>query len=166
MGLAIALRGLGDPKSAADASKKGLSILVDLSHSDPNNATLREYLAEGYDLSARVFDANGDTAHALQNYRAADSIFAELYAADHANALARNNLGFSDLGIARALLSQHNISEAISKAHLAVAVFEPVDHKSRYDVDGEAASYLVLGLAYEALRSDQSRPQGLQSSEA
>jgi non-specific serine/threonine protein kinase/serine/threonine-protein kinase len=155
IGLATALRGLSDPRAASDASKKGLNILLDLSHSDPENATLREYLAEAYDLSARVLEAGGDTAHALQNYRAGNSIFAELYAADHANALARNNLGFSTLGIARDLLWQHNVSQAISKAHEAVTVFEPADHKNRYDVDGQAESYRVLGLAYETL-ADQS----------
>ena len=155
IGLATALSGLSDPKGASDASKKGLNLLLDLSRSDPNNATLREYLAEAYDLSAHVLDASGDTAHALRNYRAGNSIFAELYAADHANALARNNLGFSTLGIARDLLSQSSVSQAISTAHQAVAIFGPADHKSRYDVDGLAESYRVLGLAYETL-ADQS----------
>jgi len=155
IGLATALRGISDPKGASDASKRGLNILLDLSHSDPDNATLREYLAEAYDLSAHVLETSGDTTHALQNYRAGNSIFAELYAADHANALARSNLGFSTLGIARDLLWQRSVSQAMSKAHQAVAIFEPTDHKSRYDVDGQAESYRVLGLAYEAL-ADQS----------
>jgi len=155
IGLATALRGISDPKGASDASKRGLNILLDLSHSDPDNATLREYLAEAYDLSAHVLETSGDTTHALQNYRAGNSIFAELYAADHANALARSNLGFSTLGIARDLLWQRSVSQAMSKAHQAVAIFEPTDHKSRYDVDGQAESYRVLGLAYEQL-ADQS----------
>ena len=160
LGLATALRGVSDPKSALEASSKGVNILVELTRSDPNNATLREYLGEANQLTAHVFEASGDTPHALQSYHAANSIFHGLYEADKANSLARNNLGFSDLGIARALLSQHNVSEAISKAHQALSLFEPTDHKSRYDVDGHAESYHVIGLAYEAL-ADQAASKSL-----
>ena len=150
-GLAAASQDLSDSATALDASKKGLSILLDLSHADPNNATLREYVAEAYNLSAPLLDQKGDIAQALQYYRAAHEIFAALFAADPDNALARNNLGFSNLGIARELLAGDQIRPAIAKAREALPFFEPKSHASRYDIDGQAESYEVLGLTYDKL---------------
>ena len=151
IGLATASRGISDSASALDASQKGIDILLILSHADPDNATLREYLAEAYNLSAPLLDQKGDNARALQYYRSANSIFAALHAADPANALARVNTGYSDLGIARELLAGHDVGSAMEKTREALTFFEPVDKPSRYDMDGQAECNEVLALAYDKL---------------
>jgi non-specific serine/threonine protein kinase/serine/threonine-protein kinase len=151
MGLATALQNTGDVKLALDASTKGLRLIEDLSSSNPTNATLREYLGEAYNLSAPLLEKTGNINQALEDYRGANGTFAELRAADPANSLARANLGFSDLGIAHELLLKRDVQPAFPPIWEAIKTFEGIEHKNRYDIEGQAESYEALAMAYEAL---------------
>jgi tetratricopeptide (TPR) repeat protein len=124
--------------------------LLDLSHADPTNATLREFLAEAYNNSAPLLERKGDVDRALDYYRKSNGIFSGLSKEDPANSLARQNTGFSDLGVARELALKHDVPPALAKANEALAIFEHLERKNRYDIEGQAESYAMLGMAYEA----------------
>jgi tetratricopeptide (TPR) repeat protein len=151
VGLATALRSTGDVNQAFDASKKGLDIIVALCHSYPANATLREYLGEAYDLSGPLLESKGNVSLALEYHRNAHKIFTDLKAADPANSLARANFGFSDIGIAHDLLLKHETQAAIPPIREAIATFEAIERKNKYDSEGLAEAYETLGMAYAAL---------------
>jgi serine/threonine protein kinase len=151
IGLATALRDTGDVDLALDASNKGIHLLEELSRSNPANATLREYLGEAYSLSAPLLEKKGDVNQALDYYRNANRIFAGLRAADPANSLARANFAFSDLGIAHELQLKHDVEPAFPRIHEAIETYDAIEHKNRYDMEGQAQSYEALAMAYEAL---------------
>jgi serine/threonine protein kinase len=150
-GLATALQNTGQIGPAIEAANKGLQITEQLSKSNPTNATLREYLGEAYNLSAPLLKKKGDINLALEYYGNAHNIFASLYNADPSNSLARTNFGFSDLGIAQELLLKHQIQAAFPPIREAIATYEPIKQKSRYDMEGLAQSYETMGLAFAAL---------------
>jgi len=151
VGLATALRNLGNTSVALGAANKGLDLITSLSDSNPTNATLREFLGETYDLTAPLLEAQGDVNLSLNYFRNANRIFAELRAADPANSLARVNFGSSDVGIARELLLKHEIQPAIPHIQEAIAVFEAIEPKNRYDLEGLAEAYETYGMAFEVL---------------
>jgi serine/threonine protein kinase/tetratricopeptide (TPR) repeat protein len=156
LGLAIALQKTGEVGPALQAANEGLKITEQLSQSNPTNATLREYLGEAYNLSAPLLEKKGDINLALEYNRNAHRIFATLRSADPANSLARANFGFSDLGIAQDLLRKHQVQAAFSPIREAIATFEAIKQKSRYDVEGQAESYENMGLAFAALADRES----------
>ena len=155
-GLATALQNIGQIGPAIEAANKGLQITEQLSKSNPTNATLREYLGEAYNLSAPLLKKKGDINLALEYYGNAHNIFASLYNADPSNSLARTNFGFSDLGIAQELLQKHQIQTAFPPIREAIATFEPIKQKTRYDMEGVAQSYETMGLAFAALADRES----------
>jgi serine/threonine protein kinase len=155
IGLATALRDAGDFNPALDASTKGLHLIEELSRSNPNNATLREYVGEAYSLSAPLLEKTANVNLALEYFRDANQIFASLWAADPANSLARDNVGFSDLGIAHELQLKHDVLPALSPIHEAIKTFEGIEHKNRYDMEGQAQSYEALAMAYQALADNE-----------
>ncbi len=156
IGLATALQKSGEIDHALDAAKEGLQLTQQLSQSNPTNATFREYLGEAYNLSAPLLEQKGNTNQALEYYRNAYRIFADLRGADQTNSLARANFGFSDLGIAQELLLKHDIQPAFPRIREAIATFESIEKKNRYDLEGEAQSYESLGKAYAALAGRKS----------
>ena len=135
-----------------------MQLLEQLSHSNPANATLREYLGEAYQITAQLLQQKGNLDQALAYYRHANRVFAGLIANDRANSLARNNFGSTAVGMARELLLQHEIQSAITQARLAVATLESIEHKNRYDIATQAQSYSALGMAYEAMADRESSP--------
>jgi non-specific serine/threonine protein kinase/serine/threonine-protein kinase len=156
IGLATALQNTGEINLALDASTKGLRLIEELSRANPTNATLVEYVGEVYSLSAPLLEKAGNVNLALQYYGNSRRIFAGLWAADPANSLARGNLGFSDLGIAQELELKHNVQPALPRIREAIKTFEGIEHKNRYDIEGQAQSYEALAIAYEALANQES----------
>jgi tetratricopeptide (TPR) repeat protein len=148
----------GDVNRALEAGEKGLQDLEQLSHSNPANATFREYLGEAYNLIAPLQQKKGNLDQALAYYRDANRIFADLKKADPANALARANFGFSAVGVAQELLSKHEIQPAMAQIRQAIATFDGIEPKNRYDREGQAESYSTFGTAYEALADHESSP--------
>jgi hypothetical protein len=94
----------------------------------------------------------------LEDYRSANPIFADLWAADPANALARADFGFSDLGIAQELVLKHDVQAAFPRIREAIGTFEAIEQKNGYDIEGQAHSYETLAMAHAALANqDKSR---------
>lgn len=160
MGLATALRNTGDVNLALEASNKGLHLLEELSRSNPTNATLREYLGEAYNLSAPLSEKKGDINLALEYYSDAHRIFGDLRTRDPANSLARANFGFSDLGIAHEFQLKRDIQPAFPRIREAIETFEGIEHKNRYDLEGQAKSYEAMAMAYQALANRGSSSSG------
>jgi tetratricopeptide (TPR) repeat protein len=151
IGLATALQKTGQIGPALEAANEGLRLTTQLSESNPTNATYLEYLGEAYNLTAPLLEKKGDINLALEYYRNAHRIFAGLFATDPANSLARDNFGFSDLGIAQELLLKHQIQAAFPPIEEAIATFESIKQKSRYDMQGQAQSYENMGVAFADL---------------
>jgi non-specific serine/threonine protein kinase/serine/threonine-protein kinase len=133
--------------------RKGVPILEQLSQSDPTNATLREFLGESYANFAPMLEKHRDLDEALECDRKALQIFSALVSADPANSLARANLGLSEASIGEVLIDKGRVDDAMPHIHRATAIFEAIDHKNRYDIAGQAQSYLVQGVAYSSLAS-------------
>ncbi len=146
----------GDTGDALQVSRKGVLILEELSRADPNNATLREYLAETYGLMQPVLEKQGDLDESLEYAGKAQEIFSKLASADPANQLANANVGFSEIGIARVLVRKGRSPEAMVHVERAMKSFEANQHKSPYEIAGKAESYFTLGSAYEALAQQSS----------
>jgi tetratricopeptide (TPR) repeat protein len=103
-----------------------------------------------------LLEKKGNLDQALEYYRSANRIFADLRKADPTNSLARANFGFSTLGIAQELLLKHETQPAIAQVRQAITTFEAIESKNRYDTEGQAESYLTFGMAYEALADHES----------
>ena len=74
-------------------------------------------------------------------------VFVKLSTADPANSLARDNVGLAEVAIGDVLIEQSQMSAAISHVHNAIANFESIAHKSRYQVLGQASAYDAMGRA-------------------
>ena len=146
----------GETSRALEVSRKGMRILEELSSSNPNNATLREYLGESYSLLQPVLEAHGDLDDSLECGRKAHEIFRSLASSDPTNWLATANVGFTEIGIGDALVSKGRIREAMSYVRHAMNLFEARQHKTPYDIAGQAESYSTLAKAHEALADHES----------
>lgn len=66
-GLGKALRRTGQSDAGIEYTKSGVEILEQLSESNPNNATPREYLGEAYGDLSVLFERRGEFDQALKN---------------------------------------------------------------------------------------------------
>jgi eukaryotic-like serine/threonine-protein kinase len=137
----------GDLGRALESSRKGVRILEDLSQADPSNATLREFLGESYGGSMQILERYGDLDEAEKDGRKELAIYSSLVSSDPSNRLARANLGFAETNLGEALVAKGNPEEAMNFILKAADTFEGIDHKGRYDVAGQAQSYLTRGIA-------------------
>ena len=146
-GLAGAMSATGDFSDALDDSKKAAEILEELSSSDPNNATLQEYLGEADDRVASILLKLHQLGPSLAYYNKSLVVFIKLRGADPANSLARDNAGLAEVAIGDVLIQQKQIDAAIPHVHNAIANFESIGHKSSYEVIGQASAYDAMGRA-------------------
>jgi non-specific serine/threonine protein kinase/serine/threonine-protein kinase len=155
IGLGRALAGTGDIDGAIESTKNGVQELELLSHTDPNNATLREYLGEAYDNYASFLAKKGDLEQALINGQKSYRVFQELHSTDPTNALARDNMALTSLRVGDILELQGKPHEAQSYVRNSIALFESINPKNRYLLDGLTSSYATLARTYVSLsRSD------------
>jgi tetratricopeptide (TPR) repeat protein len=134
---------------------RAVAILDDVVRSNPESATLSEYLGEGLNRLATYRNEQGDTAAALDTYRKAHGIFAELMKADPKNRLAKSNFGFSNDGIASSLMALGRPAEAAKLFQESISTFEdmsPRTEGNRYPRSGLAEAYSGLGDA-DSLRA-------------
>lgn len=146
-GLARAMSATGDLSDALDYSKKATEILEQLSSSDPNNATLQEYLGEADDRVASILLKLHQFGPSLGYYNKSLNVFVKLSSADPANSLARDNAGLAEVAIGDVLIQQKQIDAAIPHVRNAIANFESIAHKSSYQVIGQASAYDAMGRA-------------------
>jgi serine/threonine protein kinase len=147
VGLSKAMSATGDLSGALEYSKKGAQILEQLSTSDPNNATLQEYLGEADDRVASILLKIHQLDASLGYYNKSLNVFVKLSNADPANSLAHDNVGLAQVAMADVLIQQNQISVAIPHVRTAIANFESIAHKSRYQVVGQASAYEAMGRA-------------------
>jgi len=141
----------GNLGQAVESSRKGVRILEELSQADSSNATLREFLGESYGFLIGLLQQRGDLDEAVEDGRKALAIYSSLVSTDPSNRLARANLGFTEADLGEALVAKGKPEEAMRHILNATATFEGIDHKSRYDVAGQAHSYLTRGIAIMSL---------------
>jgi len=146
-GLAGAMSATGDFSDALDDSKKASEILEELSSSDPNNATLQEYLGEADDRVASILLKLHQLNPSLAYYNKSLAVFIHLRNADAANSLARDNAGLAEVAIGDVLIQQKQIVAALPHVRNAMATFESIGHKSGYEVIGQASAYDAMGRA-------------------
>ena len=135
-------------QQAIEMQSKASAILDDVAQSNPQNATLSEYLGEGLNRLATYRNEQGDAAAALDTYRKAHGIFGELMKADPKNRLAKSNFGFSNDGIASSLMALGRPAEAAKVFQESISTFEemsPRTEGSRYPRSGLAEAYSGLG---------------------
>jgi tetratricopeptide (TPR) repeat protein len=133
-------------------SSKAMAINQELTQAYPANSTLREYLAESYDVRGSLLAMKGDLPAALSLDRRMWKIFKQLADADPSNMLARSNVGWSDLSIGEVLLRQGRTTQALRRFHDALAIFRGgVSPKELWFVTELGQSFSDLGRANAAL---------------
>jgi serine/threonine protein kinase/tetratricopeptide (TPR) repeat protein len=151
LGIAKMLAQTGHVDEAVPMSAKALNSMKEISEANPNNATLREYMAEAYNISGDLLEEKGDLAGALEDDIEANRIFRELMSVDPSNQLAAESFVFSDLSIGEVLIRQGKTAEGLKNIREALATRAPGNSKSLWDATGLSASYSGLGMAYVAL---------------
>ncbi len=155
-GIAQCLDRKHDFPHSIEIQSKATGILADVAKSNPDSATLSEYLGEATNRLATYRDENGDHVAAFDSYRQAHKIFADLLAADPKNSLAKSNFGFSNIGIAHCLLLLGKPAAAVKIFRESISTFEemsPSTSGNRYIRTGLASAYSNLADAYSALAS-------------
>jgi tetratricopeptide (TPR) repeat protein len=159
MGIARMLSETGHVEEAVPVCAKALSTIKGLSQANPNNARLREYVAESYDILGDLLDKKNDLSGALENHRQANQIFRELMSVDPDNQLAAENFVFSDLSIGKNLVRQGKTADGIQNIREALATFRAAGRsKNLWDTTGLSSSYSELGMAYAALAERAASP--------
>jgi tetratricopeptide (TPR) repeat protein len=151
MCLGRALSATGDLPSASEVSQKGKEILEQLARTDPNNATLQEYLGEAYSMIAGIFLKQGEVEESFDYFTKAHAVFAKLSSADPTNSLARDNVALMEINLGDVLLRKGKIGPSMEQDRAAIAIFEKVEPKNRYEVAGQADAYASLGRALFSL---------------
>jgi tetratricopeptide (TPR) repeat protein len=151
-GVARMLANTGHIDEGIAMAAKALAMLNHLSEANPANATLREYLAEGYGISSDIARKKGDLESAQDFARRSHEIFRELKLADPKNDLSATNAVLSELSLGEILVLQGKISEGALNIRDALASL-PATGKSKsvWEASALSDSYSALGMTYEAL---------------
>ena len=157
-GVAKMLHHSGDIDGALQTAQKSIQILEQLSASNPRNTMSHEFLGEAYLITIPLYEDRREYGQGLEFSQKAKRLFEQLVAADPSNHLARNNLGFSNIELGRALILQKKISEAVPPIKAAIDVFDSAKPKNRYDVEGQATAYQLLGMVHVSLAEREPVP--------
>jgi non-specific serine/threonine protein kinase/serine/threonine-protein kinase len=109
---------------AIQAHQQAALLLEGLSAADPNNATIRGYLADSYQFLGSDWKENGDLNDGLRYLRRALEIYAALASADPANVLISYRLGYTEMAIGEALLKQGDYSHGRQSLSDSSALFQ------------------------------------------
>jgi eukaryotic-like serine/threonine-protein kinase len=144
----------GDTDGALVLETKARDIVAALVRADPQNGTLRQFLAEGEYWIGYYFAEKKLPAQALPHYRIAQAQYQSLSNADARNVLAMRYLGKCYMSIGKTLAAEGKTGEGIQNGRKAVHILETLaatDHADR--------NYKPSDLAYarSALAEDYSR---------
>jgi eukaryotic-like serine/threonine-protein kinase len=156
LGVAKELHWTGDNAQAAQYAKAAIESFEPIVGANPQNATFLEYLAEMYDQSAPIFEDHGELDSALSYSERSVHIFAKLSSANPSDQLAGDNVALSQLDLGAMLLRHSQAEQAIPHFRTAVADFEALQHKNRYDVNGLIDADFKLGQAFAAVAEGDS----------
>ncbi|HEX5481758.1 MAG TPA: serine/threonine-protein kinase [Terriglobia bacterium] len=146
----------GDFTEAIGMQRRVVGIMRALSGANPNNATLREHLAEAYYYLGQWLERSHDAAGALKSYQQAFATFQDISFADPHNVLARRFVGFSLLGAGGMQVESGNPRKGLARVTRALAIFEALrlhGSDNEYIQSGFADSYYWLGRAHAKLAS-------------
>jgi eukaryotic-like serine/threonine-protein kinase len=153
MGIASVIAQQGRMDEAIDIETKAAETIQQISREHPDSAAFKEYLGEAYSQLAGLRQTKGDYQAALTSSRRAHAVFAELFAADANNHLAKANFALSDSSMARELLSLRRPKEAVPLLREAASTFEgmsPEKSSDRMVRSGLAFVYSQMGDAIMA----------------
>lgn len=160
-GMAEVLKAQGQLGPATDAGGKSLALLGALSHEDPNNATLRQYLAGSYTLLGQCFELQSLLDQAINNYTGARKIYEAQVAADPTDALSSRLVGYIDMQIAGVLVKQGKAAQGLDLLQRALVRFQEIASKaptSNYISYNFGNVYSEMASAHVALASDNRLP--------
>jgi len=153
-GVAEAMMGTGQLSDAIKMQEQAIQILEELSKSNPNSVSFRQFLGNSYGLLGAIWGKQGDQRKALEYRRRDHQVFKEMMTSDPKNALARTNFAFSDETLGESLLATGDVSGGLRRIREALVIFEAAaagGSKDRYVSSGLADSYFALGEAYSDL---------------
>lgn len=151
-GMARTFSDTGRNDDALQMAEKGLAVVKQLSDANPANATLREYLAQGYGISAEISQKKGDLGNALELAHTSREIFRELKSVDPNNHLAASNFVFGELRVGEILVLQGKVTKGAQNIREALANFPPKEQsKSLWEATALSQSYSDLGMTYAVL---------------
>jgi tetratricopeptide (TPR) repeat protein len=154
MGIASVIAKQGRVDEAIDMERKAAETIEQFSKEHPDSAAFKEYLGEAQSQLSDLHQTKGDYPAAFEFARRSHQVFAELFAADANNHLAKANFAFSDMNMARALLSLQKPAEALPLLREAEKTFEdmaPEKSSDRMVRSGLAFAYWKIGEADMAL---------------
>ena len=153
MGIASVIGQQGRMDEAIAMETKATETIEQFSKEHPESAAFREYLGEAFSQLAGLEQTKGDYPAAFASSRRSHQIFAELFAADANNHLAKSNFAFSDGNMADALLGLRKPKEALPPLREAEHIFEdmsPEKSSDRSVRSGLAFVYWKIGEAIMA----------------
>ena len=153
-GIAEAMMGTGQLSDAIKMQEQAIQILEELSKSNPNSVSFRQFLGNSYGLLGTIWGKQGDQRKALEYRKQDHQVFKEMMTSDPKDALARTNFAFSDETLGESLLATGDVSGGLRHIREALVIFEAAaagGSKDRYVSSGLADSYFALGEAYSDL---------------
>jgi non-specific serine/threonine protein kinase/serine/threonine-protein kinase len=145
----------GDFDQAIALQSKARDILAELLTSDPQNATLKEFLFQCDYWMGYYFVQKGLVAQALSHYRAALAGYKTLVSADPHDALAKNYLGMCYRSIGKTLIAQRRPQSAITEIRKALEIHQALAAGDPAHDDAKRAELAyddsALGAAYSTL---------------
>jgi len=151
---------------ALQESERAVAILLTLADREPNNATIRSFLAESYFESGSLQQQMGNLADAEQAFLRAEQVNEAILGADPKDALARLNLASDYRYVGTLQVRRGRLAAGLKSLKLALAVTEPLASVDRSNASARtslAATYFGLGSALEAqatLEHAQQRQRG------
>jgi len=151
---------------ALEESQRATTILVALADREPNNVTIRSFLAESYEESGRLLQKIGHLGEAEQAFLYAKQVNEAVLDADPRNAFARLNLASDYRYVGTLQVRRGRLTAGLQSLKLALAVTAPLASVERSNTrirTSLAATYFGLGSALEAqatLEHAQQRQRG------
>jgi tetratricopeptide (TPR) repeat protein len=161
-GIARVLMRQGQLGAAIDAQRKATTLLEGLSVADPNNATIRSFLADSYQFLGADLKDNGDLKSGLQYLHKAQTIYQTLSKADASNVYLPYHLGYTDISIGDGLIRGGNLTGGMQSLHEALALFQRLVEahpENSDDREGLASAYSTLGAAYQRVAGNPHVPK-------
>jgi eukaryotic-like serine/threonine-protein kinase len=123
--LSFVLQDAGDYKGALGRLEKGLPVAQTLAaaNSDPK---YKDWLAGIYWKRANVYEAGGNDAEAIKNFRQSIAIREPIAASPDANPLFRTHLAADYIGVGRTLGRSGDAAQALESFRSGLAISEPM----------------------------------------
>lgn len=143
--------------AAVDGMRSATAILEELFAANPNNATLRNYLGDSYQLLGADLKDDGKLDAGVRYLRKAQDIYQSLAVSDSSNVRLWHHLGYTDLWIGDTLAKQGNYSAGVRSLQDSLTIFGRLVQAhpdNRWNREGLVRAYAALGDAYQLWAND------------